>query len=140
MASRRAENPSAVSNMEEVDARKVTVEHAVNFEEIRSAGLDVTSELEYAGWKKKFTIREDVDPHTLKEFWKSSASVRHMYMFSVVGNVKVVRHRFDVFDLAKATGCAREGVGYSDDWEENVEKEDVNLALFRNSFIESKSV
>lgn len=126
--------------MDEADGRKVTVEHAVNFEEIRSAGLDVSYELEYAGWTNFFSIRENVYSHTLKEFWKSSRTTRHSFLYSVVGNVNTVRHQFDVNNLEKATGCAREGIGYSGDWEESENKEDVNLTLFGNSFMESKSV
>lgn len=59
--------------------------------------------------------------------------VRHGQLYSVVGNVKSTRHRFDIRDIIRATGCAQEGTGMSDE-----NKEEVNPTLFGDKNFESK--
>lgn len=54
-------------------------------------------------------------------------------------NFNVVRHRFDSKDLEEATGCAREGIGFTDDWEESVKQEEVNLTFSGCPYTESKA-
>lgn len=101
--------------------------------------MGVSSEIEYAGWKN-FSIRENTYPHRRKEFWRTSNTASTMFVFSVIRNVNVVKNSFDSKDLEVVIGCTREGVGFSDVWEDSVKKEDVNLTLFGSHYIESKVV
>lgn len=48
--------------MDDNEVRRIIVESAVNFEEIKYVGLDVSFELEYVGWTNFFSIIETLIP------------------------------------------------------------------------------
>lgn len=58
--------------MDQSEVRRTPLEHFVNFEEIKNAGLNVSEELEAAGRTKFFSLREEIYHHPLKEFWRSA--------------------------------------------------------------------
>lgn len=125
--------------MDEADARKIAIEHAVKFEKIKGAGLDVSAELEYAGWTNFFSIRESIYPHRLKELWRTSGTASTMFVYNITGNVNVVRHRFDLKDLEEATGCAMTCASFTDEWEDSERRQDVSVTLSGSPYVEIKA-
>lgn len=89
--------------MDESEVRRLTLEHFVNLEEIKACGLVFSEEPKAAGWTSLFTLREEIYPHPLREFWESSHEVYGRFVVSIVGNVHGNRRHFDSKDLEGTT-------------------------------------